>query len=88
MATLQLEISEPIVQWYTSATYQQKQNVTQVIADILLLLSNNATQSVKKPPHHLAFKPFNAIQMRGKGPTASEFKRSKQLPSSKIAPKT
>jgi len=34
MATLQLEMIEPIVQWYTNATHEQKQHITKVVADI------------------------------------------------------
>ena len=73
MATLQLEMTEPIVQWYANATHEQKQHITQVVADILILLSNHATKPVKNPTLHLAFKPFNAVQMRGKGLVASEM---------------
>ena len=73
MATLQFEMTEPIVQWYTNATHEQKQHITQVVTDILILLSNHSTKPVKNPTPHLAFKPFNAIQMKGTGPTASEI---------------
>ena len=58
MATLQLEISEPIVRWYTNATNEQKQHITQVVADILMLLSNNATKPFKNQPSHLILNPL------------------------------
>ncbi len=73
MATLQLEVNEPLVQLYTNATDEQKQHVARVMANVLMLLSNNTTKQVKNLPLNDAFKPFNAIQMKGKGPTALEM---------------
>jgi len=73
MATLKLDISEPLLQVYNYASDEQKQHIKQVITEVLTLLSNQVEKPVNSHLESAVFKPFNAIQMKGEGMTASEM---------------
>jgi hypothetical protein len=73
MATLKLDMSESLIQVYIHANNEQKKHVKQVITEVLRLLSNEVKKPVKNHLKSATFKPFNAIQMRGRGVVASEI---------------